>query len=159
MAPEQRQPDDLAPAADLASADEDPAETGPTIEELDLELTDLELCQKGMEFAAKHLLYRVIASKGYECIEKPDWRDVRKAQERLEKLFPMVAGGHMPSHLENFYDAFRTSFQWANDRFYREWKIRKVAEKRGGNRYQAEADIDFDDMVRKMTDSLGIKFD
>lgn len=120
-------PDDDTKAVPDSASDEDTSPeaadtTIPTVEELNMELSDDELRQRNIVFATRYLLYKAITEKGYP---PRDTINFRAAETRLEQLFPERGSEWEPSYFEHNHpgDKYSPAFVWAKDMAYNEWKI------------------------------------
>lgn len=126
----------------------------PTFTELEQDLPDSELQQKGLQFTAKYLIYKAIAVCGYENIQGIDFTSVNR---RLKELFPMEEGGRLSNYLWSHIFVFRSSFDWATAKYYQEWKVSRVAKHMGGaSRKDATAVLEINEMLEGAARKLGI---
>lgn len=97
----------------------DQADLDPTSDELQRELSDAELQSKGLVFAEKYLLYKIILENKYNPKRTIPFEEAR---DRLRQLFPQQEGEWLPGYLQKHSDAFRIGFDWATAKVYSEWK-------------------------------------
>jgi hypothetical protein len=95
----------------------------PSIEELKQELSNIDLQNRGIFFAAQYLLYRMILANGCDSSKKASFQEV---EQRLRQLFPQQDCEWLPGYLQRQGNMFKVAFDWASNQAYEESKVGRV---------------------------------